>query len=99
MKERKIRIFSYDEIKDRKFRPTLKKLNIDLLLVFAVGRDAVDDRRAVVRDEGADPPLKDAPTARACGAWGGAAAVPRAAASSTKAPRGPRAQGSSTARG
>ena len=72
------------------------------VVVAHVGHCAEEDhrgRRAVVRDEGADPPLKDAPTARACGAWGGAAAVPRAAASSTKAPRGPRAQGSSTARG
>ena len=33
----KIKIFSYDEIKDKKFRPTLEKLNIDLLLVFAFG--------------------------------------------------------------
>ena len=35
--EKKIKIFSYDEIKDKKFRPTLEKLNIDLLLVFAFG--------------------------------------------------------------
>ena len=35
--EKKIKIFSYDEIKDRKFRPALEKLNIDLLLVFAFG--------------------------------------------------------------
>tara|TARA_B100001559_G_scaffold194250_1_gene162436 strand:- start:258 stop:1190 length:933 start_codon:yes stop_codon:yes gene_type:complete len=35
--ERKIKIFSYDEVKDKKFRPTLEKLNIDLLLVFAFG--------------------------------------------------------------
>ena len=33
--ERKIKIFSYDEIKDRKLRPALEKLNIDHLLVFA----------------------------------------------------------------
>ena len=35
--EKKIKIFSYDEIKNKKFRPILKKLNIDLLLVFAFG--------------------------------------------------------------
>ena len=35
--EKKIKIFSYDEIKDKKFRPALEKLNIDLLLVFAFG--------------------------------------------------------------
>ena len=35
--EKKINIFSYDEIKDRKFRPTLEKLDLDLLLVFAFG--------------------------------------------------------------
>ena len=35
--EKKIKIFSYDEIKDKKFRPTLEKLDIDLLLVFAFG--------------------------------------------------------------
>ena len=35
--EREIKIFSYNEIKDRKLRPTLEKLNIDLLLVFAFG--------------------------------------------------------------
>jgi methionyl-tRNA formyltransferase len=35
--EKKIKIFSYNEIKDRKLRPTLEKLNIDLLLVFAFG--------------------------------------------------------------
>jgi len=35
--EKKIKIFSYNEIKNKKFKPTLKKLNIDLLLVFAFG--------------------------------------------------------------
>jgi methionyl-tRNA formyltransferase len=41
--EKKIKIFSYDEIKDRKFRPTLEKLNIDLLLVFAFGHIISED--------------------------------------------------------
>ena len=44
------------------------------VVIAHVGHCAEEDhrgRRAVVRDEGADPPLKDAPTARACGAWGG----------------------------
>ena len=44
------------------------------VVIAHVGHRAEEDhrgRRAVVRDEGADPPLKDAPTARACGAWGG----------------------------
>ena len=43
------------------------------VVIAHVGHCAEEDhrgRRAVVRDEGADPPLKDAPTARACGAWG-----------------------------
>ena len=34
--EKKIKIFSYDEIKDKQFRPTLEKLNIDLLLVLSL---------------------------------------------------------------
>ena len=41
--EKKIKIFSYDEIKDRKFRPALEKLNIDLLLVFAFGHIISED--------------------------------------------------------
>ena len=41
--EKKIKIFSYDEIKDKKFRPTLEKLNIDLLLVFAFGHIISED--------------------------------------------------------
>jgi methionyl-tRNA formyltransferase len=41
--EKKIKIFSYDEIKDNKFRPTLEKLNIDLLLVFAFGHIISED--------------------------------------------------------
>jgi len=41
--EKKIKIFSYDEIKDRKFRPALGKLNIDLLLVFAFGHIISED--------------------------------------------------------
>ena len=41
--ERKIKIFSYDEIKDRKLRPALEKLNIDLLLVFAFGHIISED--------------------------------------------------------
>ena len=41
--EKKIKIFSYDEIKDKKFRPTLDKLNIDLLLVFAFGHIINED--------------------------------------------------------
>ena len=32
-----IKIFSYDEIKSKKFRPALEILNIDCLLVFAFG--------------------------------------------------------------
>ena len=32
-----IKIFSFDEIKSKKFRPALKELNIDCLLVFAFG--------------------------------------------------------------
>ena len=30
--EKKIKIFSYDEIKDKKFRPTLEKLNVIFFL-------------------------------------------------------------------
>ena len=41
--EKKIKIFSYNEIKDKKFRPTLEKLNIDLLLVFAFGHIISED--------------------------------------------------------
>tara|TARA_B100000579_G_scaffold437392_1_gene466536 strand:- start:2431 stop:3363 length:933 start_codon:yes stop_codon:yes gene_type:complete len=41
--KRKIKIFSYDEIKDKKFRPTLEKLNLDLLLVFAFGHIINED--------------------------------------------------------
>ena len=41
--EKKIKIFSYDEIKNKKFRPILKKLNIDLLLVFAFGHIIKED--------------------------------------------------------
>ena len=41
--EKKIKIFSYDEIKDRKFRPALENLNIDLLLVFAFGHIISED--------------------------------------------------------
>ena len=41
--KKKIKIFSYDEIKDRKFRPALGKLNIDLLLVFAFGHIISED--------------------------------------------------------
>ena len=44
------------------------------VVIAHVGHCAEEDhrgRRAVVRDEGADPALEDAPTARACGAWGG----------------------------
>ena len=41
--EKKIKIFSYEEIKDRKFRPTLEELNIDLLLVFAFGHIISED--------------------------------------------------------
>jgi methionyl-tRNA formyltransferase len=41
--ENKIKIFSYDEIKDKKFRPALEKLNIDLLLVFAFGHIISED--------------------------------------------------------
>ena len=41
--EKKIKIFSYDEIKEKRFRPTLEKLNIDLLLVFAFGHIIGED--------------------------------------------------------
>ena len=41
--EKKIKIFSYDVIKDKNFRPTLEKLNIDLLLVFAFGHIISED--------------------------------------------------------
>ena len=41
--EKKIKIFSYNEIKNKKFKPTLKKLNIDLLLVFAFGHIIKED--------------------------------------------------------
>ena len=34
---------SYDEIKEKRFRPTLEKLNIDLLLVFAFGHIIGED--------------------------------------------------------
>ena len=41
--EKKIKIFSYEKIKDRKFRPNLEELNIDLLLVFAFGHIISED--------------------------------------------------------
>ena len=47
--EKKIKIFSFDEIKDRKFRPTLEKLNIDLLLVFAFGHIISEDLLKVAK--------------------------------------------------
>ena len=47
--EKKIKIFSYDEIKDRKFRPALGKLNIDLLLVFAFGHIISEDLLSVAK--------------------------------------------------
>jgi len=47
--EKKIKIFSYDEIKDKKFRPTLEKLNIDLLLVFAFGHIISEDLLKVAK--------------------------------------------------
>ena len=47
--EKKIKIFSYDEIKDRKFRPALEKLNIDLLLVFAFGHIISEDLLSVAK--------------------------------------------------
>eukprot|EP00964_Phaeocystis_antarctica_P076676 scaffold47418_cov62-Phaeocystis_antarctica.AAC.4 len=48
-------------------------LRRQLIVLAPVGDCAEEDHRgrgAVVGDEGADPPLEDAPAARACGAWG-----------------------------